>query len=216
MRCEELLSRIRTAVYDKLSKESTGHDFNHVERVSRLAGYLAKENDADEFICRAAGYLHDYCRPDERSLGQLHYGNVSIAQIAGVLEEIGVNADDMESILICIAEHECYPHKGEPEASTIESKILQDADRLDAVGAIGIARTFMFTGAVDGMMFDPSADRKNTGCDTAIAYFYTMLLELPVHMYTPQAKQIAVKRKEFIKNYLEEFYDEWFLSEDLA
>lgn len=210
-----VLSLIEKIAEEKLSADSSGHGYDHVRRVSRLAGFLAKRNGADEFIARAAGFLHDYCRPDELEKGFPHYGAEAIAIIRSRLAPLPLGDEDKEAILLSISEHENYPHNGDPSASTLEGKILQDADRLDAIGAIGVARNFMFTAVVKGKMFDPSADRANTGCDTAIAYFYTMMLPLAEHLYTEDAKRLAEGRIRFLEGFLKEFYDEWFL-EDLS
>lgn len=211
----ELVARIQARAKGKMMSDPSGHDFYHAVRVANLCCYLARKTGADETICVLLGYLHDFCRPDELSTGLPHWGPQALEIIRNVLVEEGLDTERMEKILISVGEHENYPHLGAKSATIPESQILQDADRLDAMGAIGIARTFMFTGAVGGKMFNPDQEKENWTANTAIGYFHNMLLRLPESMYTNEAKEIAQQRQKLIKDYLDTFYTQWNFGAEL-
>ena len=207
---KNVLEFIRLAARDKLCKDSTGHDYHHVERVAQLGIQLAEKEGADALVCAICGYMHDYCRPDEKKTGISHTSPGSLATIRKKLEESALDSARIELVMECIAEHEYYPHTGQKEPPrTLESRILQDADRLDAIGAVGIARTFMFAGAHGSTMYLPEFGKENIGTGSAIAHFYEKLLLLADEMHTPAAKHVAQHHQSVMKSFLSEFYNQW-------
>jgi uncharacterized protein len=208
---------IRESARKKLSGDSTGHDYHHVERVAKLGEYLAMQEGADMLVCCVCGYLHDYFRPDEKNRGVSHTGPEALAAIRDVVKRSGLDEQRIELVMECIAEHEYYPHAGHStRPDTPESRILQDADRLDAIGAIGIARAFMYAGAHGALMYRPEHGKDNLGAGTAIGHFYDKLLLLKDEMHTEAARQMACRHQEVMGAYLSEFYDQWECKFDIA
>ena len=206
----KLIAFVRDKARNKLCGDSTGHDYYHVERVAKLGVQLARQEGADQLICGICGYLHDYCRPDEKARGISHAGSEALAMIRNVLAQSAIDKGSLELILECIAEHEYYPHAGYlTPPRTLESRILQDADRLDALGAIGIARTFMYAGAHGSPMFLPDSGKENLGIGTAVGHFYDKLLHLRDEMHTEAARRLACRGQEIMESFLTEFYAQW-------
>ena len=203
------LEYIKDEVRRKLCSDATGHDYFHVERVAKLAGQMAQAEEADGLVCQVAGFLHDYCRPDEKERGISHTGEEALCLIRDVLKASGLDERRREMVMECIAQHEYYPHLGGVAPRLMESRILQDADRLDAIGAIGIARAFMFAGAHGNPMYLPEAGRENAGTKSAVAHFYEKLFLLAGEMHTKAGQKTAAHYHKVMKQFLEEFYDQW-------
>ncbi len=197
-----------------LEGEGTGHDFFHVERVAKLASYIAHQEKAgDIFIIQLAALLHDiadwkFNNADE-NIGSKKAREFLLSQNAP--NEI---IDEVEFIVKNIS------FKGgtnKIKMRSIEGKIVQDADRLDALGAIGIGRTFAYGGFKQREMYNPKIkpgkykDLKSyaKAKNTTINHFYEKLLLLPNQMNTKTGKTIAKKREKFMKEFLTEFYLEW-------
>ncbi|MFH1611455.1 MAG: HD domain-containing protein [Patescibacteria group bacterium] len=205
----------RTAQYAKetLLGDGSGHDWWHVYRVWKSAINIAKEEQADLFIVEITALLHDIADY------KLHGGDDSIGprKAREWLESLSVDADVVDHVCKII---ETMSFKGagvESKMDTLEGKIVQDADRLDAIGAIGIARTFAYGGSKGREMYDPevkpemhaSFDKYKNNSSPTINHFYEKLLLLKDLMNTETAKQIAKDRHEFMEGYLDEFYKEW-------
>ena len=178
--------------------DASGHDFDHTLRVFHMATRLAKEEGADLQIVQLAALLHDV---DDRKLSPETYEGKLRA--VAFLKENGVDEAGIESILDIISRISFSAHLAPPE--TIEGKCVQDADRLDAMGAIGISRAFAYGGSRGRRMHDPERmDRTTT-----IEHFYDKLLLLKESMHTATGRQLAQERDQFMRNYLEAFYAEW-------
>lgn len=208
---EHLIVQAKHYVKSELSQDYSGHDWSHIERVSRLARTIAVLENADLFICELAALLHDVAD------GKLnHSEQEGLDKVRNWLTVHKVNALDIEHIMDIIS---TMSFKGgrKAEMKTLEGKIVQDADRLDAIGAIGIARVFAFSGANGRTIHDPNIkvrdalteEEYRNGKDTAINHFYEKLLKLRDRMNTNYAKELAAARHQFMLTYLDQFYDEW-------
>ncbi|MBP1930229.1 HD domain-containing protein [Ammoniphilus resinae] len=198
---------------EELATDSSGHDWWHIYRVTKSAEKIAQMEGANEFICALAALLHDLA--DEKLIGT---GNeaAGIAKIKQWLLHHGVTVDDMEHVIEIIG---AMSFKGGNRSAmrTLEGKVVQDADRLDALGAVGIARTFAYSGAKGQLSHDPTlAPRENMtaeeyrmGKSTAINHFYEKLLKLKDLMNTDYAKELAAERHQFMVGFLTQFYAEW-------
>lgn len=185
------------------------HDWLHVLRVESLARRFAAETGADVFVVRAASLLHEVItlpknHPDSPRAGEL------CAQAAdGILEAAGVARERRDAVAYCIRVH---PFSAGIEPVTLEAKILQDADRLDAIGAIGIARCFATCAAMGRPFYDaldPFArgrelDDKAFGLD----HFYRKLLRIPETLHTAGAREVAERRVAFLRTFLDQFETE--------
>ncbi|HXX37475.1 MAG TPA: HD domain-containing protein [bacterium] len=207
---EQLARRVR----DKLSSDITGHDFWHVTRVRNLALAIAGEEGGDLEVVEAAALLHDVFRPEEHARGILHIGQEAQAYMRDLLVIVGFPREKIPAVLYCIEVHEHYAFAGDPEAERIEARILQDADRLDAMGAIGIARALMFSGAHGLTLWDPeerpgawSAHRPPQR--SSIIHFQEKLLKLESTMHTATARRMARERHAFMELFLRRFFAEW-------
>lgn len=206
-----------TADYAKktLDGEGSGHDWWHVNRVWQLAKNIGKKEKADMFIVELAALLHDIS-DWKFSKGDDTRGS----RLAGKwLEKLNVDQKIIDEICFIIQNLSYKGGTNKVKMSSIEGKVVQDADRLDALGAIGIARAFAFGGNTNAKMHDPDIRpmtfknfeefKKSMKVNTVINHFYEKLLLLKDLMNTKTAKNIALKRHKFMEEYLDLFYKEW-------
>lgn len=211
MEDQENILKIEDWVKQKSLNETTGHDWYHLKRVANLAKDLLKYEEADEFIVIAAALLHDLA--DDKLVENV---DKAMEQIEMFLLQLDVSEDRVATIMDIIKTISFKGGHGEP-LTTIEAKIVQDADRLDALGAIGIARTFQYGGAKGQAMYDPtmsvreemSAEEYRQGKSTSINHFYEKLLLLKDYLNTDRAVQLAKEREDFMRLFLKQFYKEW-------
>jgi len=203
-----ILKETKSFVKDKLYKEGSGHDWFHIKRVYNLATYICEKEGGDEFIIKMASLLHDI---DDWKFSNNNKTTESF------LKSIPVDEESIYKIINIIT---TMSYKGgvvNSYQNNLEGKIVQDADRLDAMGAIGIARAFTYGGSKNRLMYDPHIKPKNfqnldevKNLDNhTINHFYEKLLKLKDLINTDTAKQIAEERHRFMEIYLDEFYYEW-------
>jgi len=206
----------KTAAYVKkaMSGEGTGHDWWHVARVSANASLIAKgEPMADPFVVQAAALLHDikdwkFAGGDEEA---------GPREAARLLKRLGCPGPGIIRITQIMRE---VTYKGagvKTKPGSLEGKIVQDADRLDALGAIGIARCFAYGGMRGREIYNPEEKpvmhasfaqyKKSKG--HSINHFYEKLLLLKSRMNTPTGRRLASARDRFMRRYLDQFYAEW-------
>ncbi len=205
-----ILEKTRDFVKDKMYKEGSGHDWFHVERVCNMAKYLAQKESADMFVVEMTALLHDI---DDWKFSDVY--NTTVTE--EFLKSVEVSEEDSNRILNII---KTMSYKGgvvDSTQNTIEGMVVQDADRLDALGAIGIARAFAYGGSKNRSMYDPSIkpidfkslDEVKNKDNHTINHFYEKLFKLKDLMNTNTAKEIAKKRHKYMENFIEEFYSEW-------
>lgn len=210
----DLINKTAEYVKNKLMNEATGHDWYHVERVWKMAKKLQAEEGGDLGLVELAALLHDL--GDYKQYGfDEDKGNLVLRGMMDVLE---IDGKTQKKIMRIIDESQ-YKGDDTRAPSSLEGKIIQDADWLDALGAIGIARTFATGGRLKRVIHDPQRKpRKRMSKDdyqkrktdgTSLNYFYEKVLKLPALMNTKAAKAIAERRVKFIENYIEEFLAEW-------
>ncbi|MEO9477557.1 MAG: HD domain-containing protein [Cyclobacteriaceae bacterium] len=207
-----ILSTI-TFVKDQLRNAEGGHDWWHIERVWKLAKTIAKEEVVDIRIVELGALLHDIAD------SKFHGGDERIGPMKAeeFLQSQGADQEVIDHVKAII---ENISFKGGNEArkfSSPELDVVQDADRLDAIGAIGIARTFNYGGFKNRELYNPDIPpnlnmtkeeyKKSTA--PTINHFYEKLLLLKDRMNTETGKQVAEQRHQFMEQYLEQFYKEW-------
>ena len=178
--------------------DASGHDFDHTLRVYKMAIRIAEEERADVQQVALAALLHDV---DDRKISPETYENKDRAVY--FLQKNGVTEEEIRKIVQIISEISFSAGNGAP--STVEGMCVQDADRLDAMGAIGIGRAFAFGGTRGRRMHDPEG--KDT--TSTIQHFYDKLLLLKDRMNTETGKKLASQRDAYLRGFLEEFYAEW-------
>ncbi|WP_187260537.1 HD domain-containing protein [Pontibacter beigongshangensis] len=196
-----------------LSGEGSGHDWWHVYRVWQNVLAIAKHEQADLFIVELAALLHDI--GDHK----FHGGDESVGPRMAQewLESLEVKATDIDHICLIIKE---ISYKGAGTSSamnSVEGQIVQDADRLDAIGAIGIGRAFAYGGHKGHEMYNPaikpvlhdSFEAYKTASAPTLNHFYEKLLLLKYRMHTKTAKAMAAQRHQYMEGFLAQFYQEW-------
>lgn len=205
-------SSILKAMTQELDGDSTGHDIHHLKRVCRLGVKLAEEEDADKDVVAAAALTHDLHRVTGEGFTD---PRETLPRIEEMLRNAGFPEDKIDGVLHCVDVHEGYSfEKDQREPETLEAEILRDADNLDAIGAVGIGRTFMFSGAHGNPMWRPeekqSGSYDKTDLDNSTIYHcHDKLLRLRDEMNTNTALEIAEERHEYMAKFVERFKDEW-------
>jgi len=213
---KQIIEKTRAYVKETLKGAEGGHDWFHIERVYNNTKLIAKDEDVDLFVVELGALLHDIAD------SKFHDGDESIGpkKAASFLKSIGVPNDIIEHIVNIII-HVSFKSGLESGDSvkfiSSELQVIQDADRLDAIGAIGIARAFNYGGFKNRSLFDPEiAPKLNQDKESykkskapTINHFYEKLLLLKDKMNTATGKKIAEKRHTFMEQFLKEFYDEW-------
>jgi len=196
-----------------LAHAEAGHDWFHIERVFKTAQTINQQENGDELVVAFAALLHDIADPKFNNGDEELGPNMA----AAFLTSISIDADTIEHVKLII-QHMSFKNSFDGAGFTSkEMQIVQDADRLDAIGAIGIARAFTYGGFKNRVLYDPSIlpeehlnkeSYKNTTAPT-INHFYEKLLLLKDMMNTEAGKVIATERHNFMLLYLEQFYKEW-------
>lgn len=195
----------------ELEHDPTGHDWWHVHRVTQMAGRLAEGEGADPFICAVAALLHDVA--DEKLNESKEAG---LQKVGDWLSRQPIEEGDRGHIIEIISTMS-YNAGANPPMRTLEGQVVQDADRLDAIGAIAIARTFLYSGWTGRPIYDPHIAPRDSMTpkeyrqekSTAINHFYEKLLKLKGLINTSAAMAIAEERHRFMEQYLEQFKLEW-------
>jgi len=213
MNNSELINKTIAFVKEKLSDAEGGHDWFHIERVYKNALLIAKDTDCDLIVVQLGALLHDIAD------SKFHNGDETIGPKTArlFLESENVFEDTIQHVVNII---ENISYKGgnfEKNFSSIELDIVQDADRLDAIGAIGVARAFNYGGFKNRALYDPeiapvtnmSKEEYKSNNAPTINHFYEKLLLLKDKMNTETGKQIAAERHKFMEIFLSQFYAEW-------
>ncbi|NMC57863.1 MAG: HD domain-containing protein [Candidatus Methanofastidiosa archaeon] len=211
---DQIINKTKEFVFNKLKDDSSGHDWWHSFRVWNIAKKIGREEKANLFTVELAALLHDiadwklnngdYTKSDkiiDEWLSIFNIDQSQITEIQNIIHSISFKGAGVKS----------------QENLSIEAKVVQDADRLDALGAIGIARTFAYGGKFDRAIHDPgekpvlhsTSESYLNSKSTSINHFYEKLLIIKDRMNTKTAKNIAIHRHQFLLFYLDEFHKEW-------
>lgn len=216
-KCENMMARnsiitnAKLYVKDFFSNDCSGHDYWHTIRVYNLASEIAEKENADIFIVQLASLLHDV---DDIKLSPDTYADKRNA--VSFMKKHGL--DEHTIFLVCnIIDEVSYLGNESVVPRSIEGKCVQDADRLDAMGAVGIARAFAYGGSHHRMLHDPGTEpQKNMSkkeyrncTSTTVNHFYEKLFHLKGLMNTDSAKEKAEHRDRIMHEYIKEFLAEW-------
>jgi len=214
----KIIEKIESEIKAIFSSESSGHDIHHLKRTLNIALHLQKKEGGNKLIIAIASFLHDIHRIIQNDTGKYCSPEESLPKVKEILEKIGLKKKKIvENILHCVKLHEEYNFsKDGKTAKDIETLIVQDADNLDAIGAVGIARVFSFGGAHNIPIWTPEIPLPKGNWDEAmpkscsqIHHFHEKLLRLKDNMNTKTGKRLAKQRHKFLENFLKEFFDEW-------
>lgn len=208
-----LINAIAREIEPRFRGEASGHDWFHVERVRGMARRLAAKEGADAFIVELASLLHD--------VGDWKFNDgdetAGPREIGDILAKYEVHGEIAARVIEIVATMGFKGGSKRPPMATIEGKVVQDADRLDAIGAIGIARTFAYGGHKGRVLHDPNVPPmtnftkeqylKNAG--PTLNHFYEKLVKLKSLLNTDSARVVAEGRHAFLEEYLNRFLAEW-------
>ncbi|WP_425483249.1 HD domain-containing protein [Lentilactobacillus kribbianus] len=206
------LTLIKDRVQLAMKDDTTGHSFDHIQRVVNNAKMiLASLPDANAAIVYAAAYMHDLA--DDKLVADPVARKVEMQEL---LLTAGYSEDEANAVMDIIEKLSFSANLHHHQKLTLEGQIVQDADRLDAIGAVGITRAIYYSGHHGEKIYDPAIKpRKHMTKEeyrrpgTTINHFYEKLLKLADEMNTEPAKQIAQHRNQVMKDYLAEFKAEW-------
>ena len=208
-----VIEQISKQVYSFHSSDTSGHDWCHVSRVWKLARYIAEKEGANFFLVELAALLHDI--DDHKIEGA---DSINLPNAKRLLRNHNVDSVHIERVVQIIKEVSFKGACVEAKTSSIEACVVQDADRLDAIGAIGIARAFTFGGSKKRELYHPeihpklhdSFEEYKNAKGTTLNHFYEKLLLLKDRLNTQTAKDIALDRHSFMEQFLERFLAEWY------
>ncbi|MCI8441324.1 MAG: HD domain-containing protein [Provencibacterium sp.] len=208
---DALIAAAQAYIREVFQNDYSGHDYFHSLRVFKTAERIAQQEAADRTVVQLAALLHDV---DDRKLSPQTHAHKDRA--TAFLRAQGVCVRRIEAICTIIGEVS-YSGTDSVVPETIEGKCVQDADRLDAIGAIGIARAFAYGGSHGRAIHDPeikprlqmSGEQYQRHISSSVNHFYEKLFNLAERMNTRSARQIAEHREQFMREYLREFLDEW-------
>jgi uncharacterized protein len=209
----QLVEIVIEKVQGIFAHDTTGHDWFHIERVLKMAEFLQSKEGGDLEIVQLAALLHDIS--DHKMNGGILNAGGKVA--FDMLIELGYDTNKAALVKEIV---DGVSYKGahvQDSMQTLEGKIVQDADRLDAIGAIGIARAFAYGGSKNRPMYVPdfsptmhaSFEEYASSKSHTVNHFYEKLLLLEARLHTPSAKKIGKERHLFMEQFLEQFYNEW-------
>jgi uncharacterized protein len=207
-----IVKKIEKRLKEKLKNETTGHDWWHAWRVCNSAKKIAKKEGGDSFVIELASLLHDV---EDWKFNGLKDSKTALAE--KWLNELNVDKKTIKHVCHIIKNVSFKGAGVKNKIKTIEGKIVQDADRLDVIGAIGIARTFTYGGYKNRQIYDPKIKPKfhktfqqyKNSNYTSINHFYEKILLLKDRLNTKTAKKIAVRRHKLVEQFLKQFLGEW-------
>ena len=209
----ELINKTISFVKAKLENAEGGHDWFHIERVFKNAVLIAKNEDCDVTVVKLGALLHDIAD------SKFHEGDESVGpKIArDFLESENVDEEIITHVVHIIKNISYKGGNFEKKFSSLELDVVQDADRLDAIGAIGIARAFNYGGFKNRALYDPkiapnsrmSKEEYKKNDAPTLNHFYEKLLLLKDKMNTDTGKKIAKERHRYMEGFLAQFYAEW-------
>ena len=213
---EKYIQIIKPYIMELFKNDSSGHDISHLTRTMNIALNICEKENGDKLIVGISAFMHDIHRIMQNETGKFVSPKDSLPKVKEILKNTDLTDEIIDKICYCIEYHEEYNWNGK-NVDDINTLILQDADNLDAIGAIGIGRTFAYGGAHNVLMYDETVSLNmdenysefNGDDPSTIHHFYHKLFKLKDNMNTKTAKEQAIMRTEYMENFVKEFLDEW-------
>ena len=190
---------------------SGSHDWEHTRRVCNLSLHIGRIEGADLEVVQIAAYLHDIGRSKEGTAkGGLCHAEKGAKMAEVVLKEYPMSDEGRQNIIHCIRTHR---FRGRHRPATLEAKVLFDADKLDAIGAVGIARAYLFAGELGAKLHNPDVRPEETQPytreDTGYREYYLKLSKIRERMLTEEGRRMAEDRDRFMRAFFERFLSEY-------
>ncbi|MEI7431508.1 MAG: HD domain-containing protein [Betaproteobacteria bacterium] len=208
-----LVERVAEHIKARFLAESSGHDWHHIRRVWQLARQIAVQEGANQEVVELGALVHDIAD------WKFHGGDDSIGprEAEHLLSSEGAAQEVIATVVDIVATISFKGAGVQTEMRTLEGLCVQDADRLDAIGAIGIARCFAYGGHAGRSIYDPeippvmhaTAEAYKAAKGTSLNHFYEKLFLLKARMNTPSGRAIAEQRHQFMEDYVARFLEEW-------
>lgn len=212
----QIIKKTEKFVQSKLYGEGSGHDWWHTWRVWQMAKKIAAQEKADLFVVELAALLHDIA---DWKFQKNYDDSVGAIVTKEWLEKLGVDAETINRVCKIVTGISFKGAGVKDKLDTIAGKVVQDADRLDAIGAVGIARCFTYGGSIGRQIYDPNlkiqahksfkAYRINQKQGSSVNHFYEKLLLLKDRVNTKTGKKLAAKRHKLMESFLDRFFGEW-------
>ncbi len=208
---DQMIRNFQRRAEELFADASGSHDWDHTLRVCRLCERLGEMEKADMVVLRTAALLHDIGRcHQDRTNGQVCHAEKGAEMAAQLIAHADISDEQKENVLHCIRSHRF--RKGEAPRS-IEAKILFDADKLDAIGAVGVARAYLFAGEVGARLHNYGNDVHNTKAyskeDTGYREFKVKLCKIKDRIMTAEGRKLAQERHEFMVAFFDRFVEEY-------
>lgn len=213
---KEYIEKLRPLVTEYFKDDYTGHDLGHLERTLNNALYICEKEGGDPVVVGISAFLHDIHRIMQNEEGKFISPKESLSKVREFLSVLDLTEQQKDKICFCIENHELY-NWNDNNVSNLDALIVQDADNLDAIGAMGIGRAFNYGGGNNIRMYDESIPLNEANDfiesegdkESTIHHFYHKLFKLGNQMNTKTARLLAEQRTEFMKVFTKQFFDEW-------
>lgn len=213
---ENIIETLKTKVESYFSKDSSGHNTDHLTRTLQYALYLQSKEGGDRTVVGISAYIHDIHRIMSMEKGTFVSPKESLGVVSEFIADLDITNEQKEHILHAIEHHEEYNFGlGGVKVRDIESKILQDADNLDAIGAMGLLRTFKYGIAHNLLEYDPHTPLYRTDYEessndaSTIHHIYNKLLRLGDYMNTTTAKALAKDKTKLMEDFMNMYIAEY-------
>jgi uncharacterized protein len=209
----ELIEKVAQFIKDKFEENEGSHDWHHIERVWKLSKIIQEKEGGDLLVIELAALLHDVS-DHKYNGGNWNAGSELTREI---LFKLDASLEVTSRVVAVVSQVSFKGAKVSDSTDSIEAQIVQDADRLDAIGAIGIARAFAYGGSKNRPLYVPdvapvlhqTADEYKNSVSHTVNHFYEKLFLLKDRMHTQTAKNLARERHFFMEEFLSQFYSEW-------
>ena len=208
---QDLVAGIRKKAQTLFNGARGSHDWEHTLRVAGLCRLIGRKENADMAVLLVAAYLHDIGRSQQDiSSGKVCHAEMGARLSAPLVAELPLSPARRENILHCIRTHR---FRGQDVPQTLEAKALFDADKLDAIGAVGVARAFLFAGEIGARLHAPHIDvsdaRPYTEYDTGYREYQVKLVHIKDRMLTAEGRRLARARHRFMQLFFNRFIEEY-------
>lgn len=213
---DKIIEELRVKMIEYTKNDNSGHNIDHLERTLKYAQYLQEHEGGDIVVISISAFIHDIHRILQSKVGHFVSPKESLPTVNEFIKDLPITETQKEQILFAIEHHEEYNFgKDGNNATNIESQILQDADNLDAIGAIGLIRALRYGILYGEPMYNPNVDFYRTEYEessddaSTLHHINNKLLRLGEHMNTKTARELAVDKTKFLQDFLNRYVDEF-------